>query len=73
MYNEKVSFSTNVYRSLRIKVYGNGLNKLIGIPGLYRLCGRVLSHKILAKGFDSDLDKIIIKLRRGITITIYPK
>lgn len=73
MYDEKVTFSTNIYRNLRIKVYGNGLNQLVGLPFLYRLCGRVLSHKILAKGLDTDLDKITIKLRRGIKITIYPK
>ena len=73
MYDEKVTFSTNVYRNLRIKVYGNGLNQLVGIPFLYRLCGRVLSHKILEKGLVTDLDRITIKLRRGLKITIYPK
>lgn len=73
MYDEKATFSTNVYRNLRIKVYGRNINKLIGLPGLYALCGRVLSHKILAKGFTTDLDKVIIKLRRGLTITIYSK
>lgn len=72
-YDEKATFSTNIYRNLRIKVYGNNINKLIGIPGLYALCGRVLSHKILAKGFSSDLDKITIRLRRGLRITIYAK
>ena len=72
-YDEKVTYSTNVYRNLRIKVYGNNINKLIGLPGLYALCGRVLSHKILEKGFTTDLDKVTIRLRRGIRITIYPK
>lgn len=72
-YDETVTFSTNVYRNLRIKVYGRNVNKLIGIPGLYALCGRVLSHKILAKGFTSDLDKVTIRLRRGLRITIYAK
>lgn len=72
-YDEKVTFSTNVYRNLRIKVYGHNVNKLIGIPGLFALCGRVLSHKILAKGFTSDLDKVTIRLRRGLRITIYAK
>ncbi len=73
MYDEKVTFRTNVYRNLLIKVYGCGYNQLVGIPFLYRLCGRVLSNKILAKGLDTDLDRITIKLRRGIKITIYTK
>lgn len=73
MYDEKVTFSTNIYRNLRIKVYGCGYNQLVGIPFLYRLCGRVLSHKILAKGLDTDLDRVTIKLRRGIKVTIYSK
>lgn len=73
MYDEKVTFSTNVYRYLRIKVYGCGYNQLVGLPLLYRLCGRVLSHKILAKGFNTDMDSIKIKLRRGLQVTIYSK
>lgn len=64
---------SRVYRDLLIKVYGCGINQLAGIPFLSNLLGPVLLAKVLDKGFHSGLDRCQIKLRRGITITIYAR
>lgn len=62
-----------VYRDLLIKVYGCGYNQLAGIPLLSDLLGPVLLAKVLDKGLNSGLDRCQIKLRRGLTITIYAR
>lgn len=72
-YDLEASFSTNIYRNFRIKVYGKGYNQLVGIPWLISRCGRVLFHKMFAKALSTDKDKITFKLRRGLQITFYAK
>lgn len=74
------NFSTYFYRNFRVKVYGkvsikdgDTINKLAGLPLLYSLLGKVLCHKILAKAYDSDLEMMTFRLRRGLTIKVYRK
>lgn len=71
--NHKEPISTQLNRNVYIKVYGNNLNQLVGVPMLLDLVGPVLFEKILDKILNSPLDKLTIKLRRGLKITIYAK
>lgn len=71
--NQKEPISTQLNRNVYIKVYGNNLNQLVGYPMLLDLVGDVLFDKILEKILNSNMDKLTIKLRRGLKITIYAK
>lgn len=62
---------TNFYRDYRIKVYGNGYNQLAGLPLLMDIFGDILLNKILEKAEHTLLDKVELKFRRGIKVTIY--
>ena len=42
----KTRTSSNFYRNVRVKVYGNGYNQLVGIPWLSSQFDTVLLHKI---------------------------
>lgn len=70
---KKESINTLVNRNLYIKVYGNGYNQLVGVPGLRHILGDILCNKVLEKGLNSDLDKVVLKFRRGLTVTIYAR
>ena len=64
--------------NFRIKVYGmdengNKINKALGVMGLIKLIGIELVNKFLGRAFNSGLDKIVCKLRRGIKVTFYGK
>jgi hypothetical protein len=64
--------------NFRIKVYGidengNKINKALGVMGLIKLIGIELVNKFLGRAFNSCLDKIVCKLRRGIKVTFYVK
>ena len=64
--------------NFRIKVYGidengNKINKALGVIGLIKLIGIELVNKFLGRAFNSGLDKIVCKLRRGIKVTFYGK
>ena len=65
--------TSNFYRNVRVKVYGNGLNQLVGLPWLSREFDSVLLHKIFEAIDNSLLDKVTLKFRRGLKITIYFK
>mgnify|MGYP003289712628 CR=1 FL=1 len=41
--------STNFYRNYRCKVYGRGVNQLVGLPWLMAEFGDILLDKILEK------------------------
>lgn len=71
--NSKEPISTQLNRNVYIKVYGNNYNQLVGVPMLLDLVGPVLFEKILEKILNSTMDKLTIKLRRGLKITIYAK
>jgi len=62
--------------NFKIKVFGfdeNGkkLNIAVGVSGLIRLIGIDLTNKIVNRAFNSNDDKCVCKLRRGINITFY--
>lgn len=65
--------SSNFYRNVRVKVYGNGYNQLVGLPWLSSQFDNVLLHKILETIDNSLLDKVSLKFRRGLKVTIYFK
>lgn len=71
--NSKEPISTQLNRNVYIKVYGNNYNQLVGLPMLFDLVGSVLFEKILEKILNATMDKLTIKLRRGLRITIYAK
>lgn len=62
-----------INRTLYIKVYGKELNTLVGIPGLCDILGDVLAYKIIRKALFLPNLKVVVKLRRGIKVTIYAK
>ena len=47
--NSKDPISTQLNRNVYIKVYGNNINQLVGVPMLLDLVGPVLFEKILDK------------------------
>lgn len=61
------------YRNFRVKVYGNGYNTLAGLRLLARLFDPILFDKILQKAYFMRVDKLTIKFRRGIRVTIYQR
>lgn len=63
--------TTTINKNWKIKVYGNGLNTLVGVSGLINLIGLELADKFVEKAFNSGLDKYVCKLRRGLKITFY--
>ena len=72
-YNKKEPINTHINRNLYIKVYGCGINQLVGYPWLRANFDDVLLAKILDKAFNSNLDKVTLKFRRGIKVTIYAR
>lgn len=54
-----------------IKVYGNGINKAVGVSGFISLFGEILCNKLLDRAFRSVDDKCVCRLRRGIKVTFY--
>lgn len=67
----KNSRSTHFYRNYRCKVYGRGVNQLVGLPWLMAEFGDILLSKILEKADNTLLDKVELKFRRGLKVTIY--
>lgn len=65
--------STIINRNYYIKVYGLGINQLVGWPKLVEIVGMDLATKIYNKAIKMREDKQIVKLRRGLKITIYAK
>lgn len=57
----------------RMKVYGKGLNTLLGFAGSVALLGMELLSRLFMKFIASGMDKLVVKLRRGIKITFYAK
>lgn len=74
-----LNFTTRMINlNFRIKISGvdeNGknINTLVGVAGLIKAIGIELANKFISKAFDKGLDKLILKLRRGIKISFYSK
>ena len=69
----KMNYTTRtINRNFKIKVYGLGLNKLVGVTGFRKVVGDdTLCNRLLDRAFNSMDDKQVCKLRRGIKITFY--
>ena len=64
--------SKEINFNYKIKVYGLGLNTLVGVSGLRRLVADdELCDRMLDRAFASMDDKQVCKLRRGLKITFY--
>lgn len=71
--NPKTPINTHINRYLYVKVYGRGLNQLVGYRWLCNNFDPVLLEKTLDKVFNSNLDKVVFKFRRGIKVTFYAR
>lgn len=65
--------SKNFYGNFRVKVYGQGLNTLAGLPLLLSLLDEDLLVRLLSRIIRKGTDREVCKLRRGLKITIYVK
>ena len=72
--NATLNYTTReINRNMKIKVYGNGINKAVGVRGFLALIDDVeLCNRLLARAFNNHrTDKQECKLRRGIKVTFY--
>ena len=69
----KMNYTTHeINRNFKIKVYGQGLNTLVGVAGLRSIVeDDALCNRLLDRAFNAEGDKQVCKLRRGIKITFY--
>lgn len=58
---------------LRFKVYGRGMNKLLGYAGAVALLGEEMLTRFVLSFENAGCDKMVRVLRRGIKITMYAK
>lgn len=72
-YSKTDNKNTVCNRNLYIKIYGNGLNQLATYNYLVHLLGCDLANKVVDKGLNAYVDKVVVKLRRGLKITLYCK
>ena len=73
IYNGLEVSTREINRNFRIKVAGNGLNKLVGVAGLIALIGVELVNKLISRAFECIEDVCYCKLRRGLKINFYAK
>ena len=69
--NDAPNLISDASRFFKIKVYGDGLNKLVGVYGLLNLIGAELTTKLIVKALSSKGDVQRFALRRGLTVTFY--
>jgi hypothetical protein len=60
-----------VSRNFKIKVYGEDLNKLVGVFGLLELTGSETCLELIRSAFRSSKDIYTVNLRRGLKVTFY--
>lgn len=70
--SQKITRSKEFNRNYRCKVYGNGLDTLVGYLGFVTLVQN-LEDRILERVSSCPLDKCVVRLRRGIKLTFYYK
>lgn len=64
--------SKSINANYKIKVYGQGLNTLVGVRGLRSIVGDdALCDRLLDRAFDCLEDVCVCELRRGIKISFY--
>lgn len=69
--NNASDLVSSASRFFKIKVYGDGLNKLVGVLGLLELVGADLTTKLIVKALSSKDDVQRFALRRGLVVTFY--
>lgn len=60
-----------VSRNFKIKVYGLGFNKLVGVYGLLNIVGYDMTVSMLHDVLKSQKDVHIVQLRRGLKVSFY--
>jgi hypothetical protein len=60
-----------VSRNFKIKVYGLGYNKLVGVFGLLNIIGTDLTLSLLNSALSYPGDVYTVRLRRGLKISFY--
>ena len=66
--------SSTINANFRIKLYGKGVDKLVGVTGFIQAVDDIdLMNRLLDRAFNNRLDKVVCKLRRGLKITFYYK
>jgi hypothetical protein len=73
---EFIDLRHELTRHFKVKVYSNSdngksNNNLVGYSGLCNLIGDIMAERFIICALMSDDQKIVNKLRRGITITFY--
>jgi len=70
---ETLNYTTReINRNFKIKVYGMGINKAVGVRGFLTTVGdAALANRLLDRAFNSSADKCDCKLRRGLRVTFY--
>lgn len=61
-----------INKNFRIKVYGLGMNTLLGVKGALELLGEHL-YQFITRALQHGKDKEVCKLRRGLVVTLYAK
>lgn len=67
---QKITRSKEFNRNYRCKVYGLGMNTLVGFRGFVTLVGD-LEDNIMSRVRSCPFDKCVVRLRRGIKLTFY--
>lgn len=67
----KITISSKIFNNqFRVKIYGNGLNTLVGYTGFMQAVGDV-SSQLFKRALSCRDDKCVCKLRRGVKVTFY--
>ena len=69
--NNSFDIVNQVNRNFKIKIYGLGFNKLVGVFGLLQIVGIDLTNMLLNNALRSKNDVYTARLRRGLTVTFY--
>lgn len=65
---------STINANFRIKLYGQGIDKLVGVTGFIQAVDDIdLMNRLLDRAFNNRLDKVVCKLRRGLKVTFYYK
>lgn len=62
---------SEVSRNFKIKVYGQGYNKLVGVFGLLNILGSEMTARYIKKALKSQGDVFRVQLGRGLKVSFY--
>lgn len=66
-----MNYTTKINSLFKIKFYGNGENRLLGVSGLIERVGEAQAVKFFKRALASDKDKIPCKVYNGAIVTFY--